>query len=69
MKDKFDRELSVGDLCFRIVGAANRFARPSLKVVKVQDFTASKVKLGTRCFVDSGNLVKASSEDLEKHII
>jgi hypothetical protein len=68
MKDKFGRELQVGDICFRIGYTGGRFGRPKLNVVKIQEFTVSKVKIAERCFVDSTNLAKASVEDLERFI-
>lgn len=68
MTDKFKRELSIGDICFRVKSPSSRFGKPSINVVKIQDFTESKVKIADRCFVDSTNLVKASNEGLEEYV-
>ena len=68
MKDKFNRELFIGDICFRVKSPTSRFGKPTMNVVQVKDFTESKVKIADRCFVDSTNLVKASNEDLERFI-
>jgi hypothetical protein len=68
MKDKFGRELSIGDICFRIKTASSRFGKASAVIVSVLDFTESKVKIKDRSFVDSTNLIKASSEGLETYV-
>ena len=68
MKDKFNRELLIGDICFRVKYSTGRFGKPSINVVKVQDFTESKVKIAERCFVDSNNLVKATHIGLEQYV-
>ncbi|MCK9428982.1 MAG: hypothetical protein M0R17_03090 [Candidatus Omnitrophica bacterium] len=65
MKDYFKRELQIDDICFRIVHT--KYGN-HLKVVKIKDFTPQKVKLDTKVFVDSTNLVKASAEDLEIYL-
>jgi hypothetical protein len=65
MKDHFKRELQIDDICFRIVHS--RFGN-HLEVVKIKDFTPQKVKLDTKVFVDSTNLVKASNENLEVYL-
>ena len=68
MRDKFDRPLAVGDICFKVGNSSGRFGKPTVKVYKVLEFTASKVKIAERTFVDSTNLVKACPEDLERFI-
>lgn len=65
MKDKFGRTLEIGDICFRIKTDMSGFGKPSAIVVRVLDFTQSKVKIKERTFVDSVNLIKASPEGLE----
>lgn len=69
MKDKFNRELSIGDICFRIKSSSSRFGKPTLNVYKILDFSNVKVKIGSKTYVDSCNLVKASIENLENHIV
>jgi len=64
MKDSFGRELNIGDIVFRIT-QRSKFSRPQLNVYRILDFTPQKIKIGTKCYVDSQNLTKASSENLE----
>lgn len=64
MKDKFDRDLEIGDICFRVT-QVSKFGKPTISVYRILDFSPQKVKIGNKTYVDPGNLVKASSEGLE----
>lgn len=62
-KDKFGRELDIGNKCLRVTTKANSWV-PKIEIVNVQSFSKFKVKIGERRYVDSNNLILLSSEGL-----
>lgn len=64
MKDKFGRELQLGDLCIRV--KTSSWGAPKFTVVQVIDFTKKKVKVGDRSFMDSTNLVLLSQDEISE---
>ncbi len=61
MKDYFDRELKVGDKCFRL--SKGRFSF-GITLIEVLDFTNTKVKVAEKTYISAHNLIRADADEI-----
>lgn len=59
----YGRELQKGDKCLRVTLSRNAW-KPRIEIVTVLELAKFRIKIGTRRYVDSNNLILLSTEGL-----